>query len=322
MRKQLLIFGALATLFCARGADFSNALPTVSVACLRAEPRHGAELISQVVMGTPLRILEETRGGWLRIATPEGYEGWVIGNAIALLTDEDFEAWQHAPRLFVSHYEPQYVYADTIAVDGYMPRVSDIVDGSILVGQPNPKGRFTAVTLPDGRYGYVNSAAATPLDKWSGQTYDQAMMPKIAARYMGTPYLWGGTSGKSMDCSGLTKICAYEMGIILPRDASQQAREGTEIFAPTNGTATEEEIALLQPGDLLFFGNPRSGKVNHVGIYQGDGRFIHASGRVKINSLRPSDPDYHRGSLISARRISTATAAFFAARSNPYFFPQ
>lgn len=322
MKKILLTLSALAALLCARGADFSNALPTVSVACLRAEPRHGAELVSQVVIGTPLRVLEEGRGDWWRVETPEGYQGWVIGNSLSLLDAAGFADWQNTPRVYVSSPKPQYVYSDTVANGAtILPRVSDLANGAILAGKPAPGGKFTAVTLPDGRQGYVHSYAATPLSDWASLRYDAARMPRIASQYMGTPYLWGGTSGKSMDCSGLTKICAYDMGVILPRDASQQAREGKQVIAPAGGHPSEEEIALLQPGDLLFFGNLRTRKVNHVGIYMGDGRFIHASGRVKVNSLRPDDPDFHRGTLLSARRLSAADAARFSAASNPLYFP-
>lgn len=322
MRKTLLILSALAALFSARGADFSYALPTVSVACMRAEPRHGAELVSQVVMGTPLRVIEEGRGDWWRVETPEGYQGWVIGNSLSLLDAAGFADWQNTPRLYVSSPEPQYVYSDTVAKGAILPRVSDLANGAILAGSPAPGARFIAVTLPDGRQGYVNSYAATPLSDWANRRYDAARMPLTASQYMGTPYLWGGTSGKSMDCSGLTKICAYDMGVILPRDASQQAKEGRQVIAPAGGHPSEEEIALLQPGDLLFFGNARTRKVNHVGIYMGDGRFIHASGRVKVNSLRPDDPDYHRGTLLTARRLSPADAARFSAASNPLYFPK
>ncbi len=320
MNKVFLLIGTLSALFCARGADFAKALPTVSVACMRSEPRHGAELVSQAVMGTPLRLLEEGRGGWWRVATPEGYEGWIINNSLALLDDDAFTAWQRSDRVFISHNDPQFVYADTIAPDGPLPRICDLVDGAILSGKPNQTGRYTRVTLPDGRAGFVMTEAATTLDSWAARAYDPRRMPLLAARYMGTPYLWGGTSSKSMDCSGLTKICAYEMGVILPRDASRQAMEGSSVIAPESGTITDEEIALLKPGDLLFFGNRRSGRVNHVGIYHGNGRFIHASGRVKVNSLRASDPDYHRASLLQVRRLSQADANRLAASATPAYF--
>lgn len=79
-------------------------------------------------------------------------------------------------------------------------------------------------------------------------------------------YLWGGTVGPNYDCSGLMQAAFASVGIWLPRDAYQQ-----EAFT--------QPIALesLQPGDLIFFGSPQ--KATHVGLYLGEGRYIHSSGK-------------------------------------------
>jgi cell wall-associated NlpC family hydrolase len=107
--------------------------------------------------------------------------------------------------------------------------------------------------------------------------------------------LWGGTSGKGVDCSGFVKLVFYARGIILARDASQQARYGEAVdFTNRNN---------LQPGDLLFFGRTAQ-RITHVGIYLGNGDFIHSSGRVHISSIDPSDPKYAPDrNNVAARRI-------------------
>jgi len=103
-------------------------------------------------------------------------------------------------------------------------------------------------------------------------------------------------------CSGLVKTTFYLNGIILLRDASQQARMGE----PAD---ISEGWQHLQMGDLIFFGRKatpeKKESISHVGIYIGDARFIHSAGYVRINSLDPESDIYYEGSprLLKAVRI-------------------
>jgi LysM repeat protein len=104
---------------------------------------------------------------------------------------------------------------------------------------------------------------------------------QTASRYLGVPYVYGGTSPSGFDCSGLVQYVYAQHGINLPRVASDQANAGTKISS----------MSQLLPGDLVCFSNNMNGYVDHIGIYIGNNQIIHASssaGKVVISSLSGS----------------------------------
>lgn len=270
-------------------------LVTVSVSNLRTRPGHSQELTTQVLMGTPVRILMK-EGGWLRIRTPEGYIAWVDDGAVHSMTREELDRWNRGSRMmFVRDFGLLHESPGSRAV------VSDVSLGGI-VGVLEQSGEWTHVILPDGRGGWLPSDDLMPLEGVAavgagGEMPQAASLIALARIFMGRPYLWGGTSAHGVDCSGFMKTVFHRHGIILSRDANQQVLHGREI--PFQG-----DWHVLEPGDLLFFGraatSERAERVTHVAMYMGQGRYIHSSGspaRVGINSLEESDPDFNRSLL-------------------------
>jgi cell wall-associated NlpC family hydrolase len=101
---------------------------------------------------------------------------------------------------------------------------------------------------------------------------------------MGRPYEFGGTGegGDGFDCSGLIQYAYAKHGIDLPRRSVDQAREGSKV---------ERKLQRLKPGDLLTFSSRGGGRVTHVGLYVGDGRFIHSATKgVQMSTLSATDP--------------------------------
>ncbi len=126
-----------------------------------------------------------------------------------------------------------------------------------------------------------------------GEDFVRERIVFTAKNFLGLPYRWGGASPKrGFDCSGLT-MTAYRLnGYQLPRTSREQFRAGSPISPKA-----------LQPADLVFFAT-RSGKeVSHVGIYIGDGRFIHAPGRGKPIRIDSLSQKYYRRRLVGARHF-------------------
>jgi gamma-D-glutamyl-L-lysine dipeptidyl-peptidase len=288
-----------------------------SVINFRYGARYSSESATQCLMGMPLRLLEK-RGNWTRAITPEGYIAWVSSGSVQPMNKEEYYEWKESRKLIVTTHYTLFRESplDNAAV------VSDGVWGNVVQAKRRA-GRYYQVILPNGKEAYVLNSDVEEFSSWlDSRNPTPENIIATAKEFVGFPYMWGGTSIKAMDCSGFTKTSFFLNGIILERDASQQAKTGVDVDIT-------EGLDNLEPGDLLFFGSKateeRPERVTHVGIYIGEGVFIHSATSVKINSLLPDAPDYYTGStrLVRARRVHTEADKdpdIVSIKNHPWYF--
>ena len=153
----------------------------VSVANMRVAPDFSSEMMTQSLMGMPVRVLQ--RDGWVRIQTPDNYIAWVHRVGVHPVTEEEMAAWNKAEKIVVTaHYG--FVYSEPNQTS---QTVSDVVAGNRLKWEGS-KGAFYKVTYPDGRRGYISKSIAMPEKKWrSGLQQDAAGIIRTAHTMMGIP---------------------------------------------------------------------------------------------------------------------------------------
>ena len=255
-------------------------IANISVMNLRTQPKESAELASQALLGTQLKVLDKERN-WYMIQTPDNYIGWADGSTFARMTKERNENYfLHEFLMFAKPYGFSFAKADENS-----QTISDLTWGNLLAVKDTLQ-EFYEVIYPDGRNAFILKKEAIGYKEWKQNVAaSEQNLVNAAFKMQGLPYLWGGTSWKGVDCSGFIRMIYQTNGILLPRDASQQVWIGNEVAFDS-----------LQVGDLLFFGEKatteKSEKVVHVGMYIGNKEFIHSSGMVKISSFDEKSARY------------------------------
>lgn len=270
--------------------DSSYAVVRVTVANLRREPRHGAELVDQVILGTPLKVLKR-EGGWNYIQTPYNYLGWITAESMIRHDAAAHTSWMEREKSRVTSVAAAvYEKPDPKSI-----KLADLsMNTEVAVTGSNAPSGWSHVHLPDGRQGFTRADDLGSLVPLTPEPPAGWEIVRTATQFHGIPYLWGGNSSAGFDCSGFTQTVYRAEGYQLPRDANMQVEIGDEI-------THNADFSNVLPGDLLFFGTET--RITHVGISLGGARFIHASTYVMMNSLLPDDADYSEYRSNTLQRI-------------------
>jgi hypothetical protein len=248
-----------------------------SVADVRRSPLHAAELVTQLVYGdgvTPLK----TEGEWYLLRLDDGYIGWVRSWHLYELSPEDQASYKERARHRVATNHAVVLHGPD---DASLP-VTDLVIGTPVEVRGCGKRGWRAARLPDGKEGFLASRSIEKIPV--RKRISRRRLSATGMRFLGIPYLWGGSTPKGFDCSGLIQRIYRLNGVVIPRDTDLQSRVGRE--KPANSTDTAAAVPVLATGDLLFFGKTPS-SISHVAMYLSEGLFLHAYGQVRVGSLDP-----------------------------------
>jgi hypothetical protein len=222
----------------------------LAVVPLRAEPIERSEMVSQVLFGESFEILE-WKDKWVQITTAtDNYTGWIDRLQLSMLGHLAYKRMLQTP--------PPLTYRA-------ITQAWKISDNSIIY---LPAG--SSLAFLEGTTSYIGNQKFEIIGE-IGQT---DTITNIAQSFLNVPYLWGGRTHFGIDCSGFTQAVYRLRGITLRRDASLQAEDGTLI----------DSVLKSKLGDLAFFEGSEE-RITHVGIILGNGKIIHASGKVKVDFL-------------------------------------
>lgn len=222
----------------------------LAVVPLRAEPNDRSEMVSQVLFGEAFEILE-WKDKWVQITTAyDNYTGWIDRLQFVMLAHLAYKRLLQTP--------PPVTFSA-------VTQAWKIIDNTVV---HLPAG--ASLAFLEGTTSYIGNQKFEII----GTIGDTNSILNIAQTFLNAPYLWGGRTHFGIDCSGFTQVVYKLRGIALKRDASQQAEQGELV----------DSVLKAKPGDLAFFNNPE-GRITHVGIIMGGGKIIHASGKVKIDSI-------------------------------------
>jgi hypothetical protein len=213
-------------------------------------------MLTQLLFGELFEIIEKT-DGWIRVRLIyDDYEGWI-------------DSMQYLP-LYNETFEKLNDFGGAITLDLVQVLINETKNYVIpvVLGSSLPYVVNNTFYIDDHKYSFEGNVRTNSEEVTGNKIVENAYM------YLDAPYLWGGRSPFGIDCSGFVQMVYKLSGIKLFRDASQQAAQGTTI----------NFLSEALPGDLAFFDNEEN-QIVHTGIVLAKNQIIHASGRVRVDTL-------------------------------------
>lgn len=241
------------------------------------QPYPEAQISDEAIHGMAAVVLGE-ENGLLRVRMRYRYEGYV--DPKYLLRGVDVANWEERAKHRVIR-----PFADILRKPSFDSGViATLPRGAwIEIGEPAEDAdgeNWVHAALADGTKGFLKDQNVRPAREWTAMDEETARRNVVAdaMRYLNAQYRWGGKTHTGIDCSGLTAMAYMLNGLYIYRDA--RIVEGYPV--------KEIPAEAAKPADLLFW-------PGHVGLYLGDGRYVHSTGRasgVLVNSLRPEHAEY------------------------------
>ncbi|MGB9780600.1 C40 family peptidase [Caldanaerobacter sp.] len=260
---------------------------------VRSEGSLSGSVITQVNRNETVTVLEK-QGSWYKIKLPDGREGWIYADFLAVRSP-----------LPTSREETRDANVGIVTGSYVNLRSEASLSGKVLrqlskgtqVAVLEKENGWYKVRLSDGQEGWIygqylavrNGSTASRGD------VDRSLVDKLidyAKSFLGTRYVYGGSSPRGFDCSGFVSYVFSNFGFSLPRTADEQANVGDLVSRD-----------VLEKGDLVFFKTLGSSIINHVGIYIGDGQFIHASSGAGKVIISPLNEGYYLSHYVKAKRV-------------------
>lgn len=247
-----------------------------SVAPMHAQARVSSVQISQRLAGHRVDVLD-AQDDWLLVRGEDGYDGWMHRGYVCVAPAAARDQGPRRLSLGCVVHDSATARVRALPLGAWLSSTERVVSGDAI----DEAARGS--TFPrDGR-----AVARTALERFSG-----------------TPYQWGGVSTWGADCSGLVQTTFWLHGVMLPRDAWQQAEVGED---------AGREAASWSAADLLFFSDRADRRITHVGIALGDSRMVHLAlgrGGYAVERLGASGDDYLTmlmARFVTARRLAISS---------------